>query len=461
MDIRRNFSSLSADGRKRVIAAIKWMKTNERSGVDGATAAPSSDGGVYQRYVMFHSVGGVEADLGDFGILLAPEPKDTLHSIVIDAEEHVSAAKHPVTEAGLKNFLDEVSDSISGGGQTAGGPFNVMNVVPPTPIPVLTGQINRSPFTAIKLRKIPDGASAPTEQDFTRTPTAGGPKYQLNTYQMAHRSPMFLPWHRVLLRIFERDLQFADKHLGKDGKITLPYWSFSRQNDWDEKAKSSVWHKENFGGFSDTPEGTITGDHFSPGSGWELFDAARAKLTGIAGELRRIRTSVRVASPSDTLPLPEAMLPTAKALETLLTDADYIGPSRGGGGGGNRRFAGRLEHDVHDPMHGNVGGDGQMSDMLFSPQDPIFWLFHCNVDRIWSRWQKVHDKGNDSKYPKFGMLPGRRRDDAMQPWAVSVPDPPYKFNARIKDVLNAANFGSGVNANNLLGKGYKYDTLDF
>lgn len=469
MDVRRNFSKMTPDARERVIEAIKWMKTNQRSGVDGATVASDTTGGVYQRYVIFHSLGGIDADLSDFGIILAPEPKDKLHSIVIDGEEWVSATKHPVTETGLKAFLNAIP--FSGGGRATGGPFNVTNVVPPVPLPILVGQINNSPFKDIKLRVIPDGATTPTDQPFTGTLKPGA-KYRLDTYLMAHRSPMFLPWHRVILRMFEKDLQFADKQRGKDknGKIALPYWSFSRDNDWDETAKSSVWHKDNFGGFSDTAEGTITGSHFAPGSGWELFDAARTKLTGIDGQLRRMRIANRGGSPSDTLPLPAGVFPTTKAMGTLLADADYLGPNRGGGGGGNRRFAGNLEHDVHDTLHETVGGVpappgrtriGQMSNMLFSPQDPIFWLFHCNIDRLWSRWQWAHDKRNDSKYPKFGMLPGRRRDDVMQPWAVSTPKPPYEFNVRIKDVLNAANFSSAVNADNLLGKGYRYDDLTF
>jgi tyrosinase len=277
---------------------------------------------------------------------------------------------------------------------------------------------------------------------------------------MAHRSPAFLPWHRVMLRMFEKDLQFADKqNPANKGTITLPYWDWSRDNDWDEKAKSSVWHKQNFGGFSDKPGGTITGDHFSPGSGWELFDNTGANLTGSAGEISRRRIAARAGSPSDKVPLPPDVFPTAKAVETVLSNAEYLGKDRGGGGGGNRRFAGNLEHELHDPVHVIVGDTGQMSNMLFSPQDPIFWLFHCNVDRLWSRWQLLHDKSNDSKYPKFGMLPGRRRDDPMQPWAVSANVPPYQFNVRIKDVFNAANFSSAVNAANLLGKGYRYDSL--
>jgi tyrosinase len=463
MDVRRNFSKMGRTDRQRFIEAIKWMKDNDRSGVNGATVTPSSDGGVYQRYVLFHARGQITANLSDFAIALIPAPADTLHSIVVDNEEWVSTAKHPVTEAGLRAFLNDIP--LSGGGQATGGPFNQMVADPAFPLPILGGHINNSPFADIKIRLMPSGSTAPSEFAFTGT-VKPGLQYRLNTYQMAHRSPAFLPWHRVFLRLFEKDLQFADKQRGKDGKITLPYWNWMRDTDWDESSKSSVWHKENFGGFTDTATGAITGDHFSPSSTWKLFDGTRTLLTGVDGELARRRTSERPAPPSSTLPLPAGVFPTVTAADSVVNNALYIdettiGTGHGGGGGGlggNRQFAGGLEHMLHDPVHGVVGGAGQMSNALFSPQDPIFWLFHCYIDRIWSRWQWRFARSR--QYPRFGMLPGRRLNDPMEPWAVAgLAVPPYEFNVRVKDVLNAANFGSAVNSNELLGKGYKYDSL--
>lgn len=467
MDVRQDFAKMKPAARKRVIEAIKWMKKKRREGADFATVKDDAKGGVYQRYVDFHSQGGVEADIRDFALVLPPAPKDRLHSIVIDGEVWENKTKPPVTDVGLEAFL-KAMPITPGGFVGGGGPFNETVVIPATHVGVLTAQINKSPFAAITLRIIPDGATAPIDKLFAGAVT--GAKYQLDTYRMAHRSPAFLPWHRVILRLFERDLQFADKNLKNDGKITLPYWNWSRDNDWDEKAKSSVWHKANFGGFNTDVEGTITGDHFA-GSDWPLF-AGGAALTGIASKLRRLRKAEQKTA-SDTLPLPDGAFPTAKAVETVIAQTEYIGDKRGGGGagdgsGGNHRFAGQLEHRLHDHIHPLVGGiavgprttDGQMSDGLFSPQDPIFWLFHCNVDRLWSRWQSLHDKNNDSKYPTFGMLPGRRLDDPMEPWAGAGANvPPYEFKVTIRDVLNAANLGTAVNADNLLGKGYKYDTL--
>lgn len=50
---------------------------------------------------------------------------------------------------------------------------------------------------------------------------------------------------------------------------------------------------------------------------------------------------------------------------------------------------------MHNDVHVAVGGDMQTA---ASPKDPLFWLHHCNVDRLWSKWQKDHpdDKPNNT-----------------------------------------------------------------
>lgn len=46
----------------------------------------------------------------------------------------------------------------------------------------------------------------------------------------------------------------------------------------------------------------------------------------------------------------------------------------------------RLESTPHNVVHGVIGGD--MATFM-SPLDPIFWLHHCNVDRIWASWNEA------------------------------------------------------------------------
>ena len=50
-------------------------------------------------------------------------------------------------------------------------------------------------------------------------------------------------------------------------------------------------------------------------------------------------------------------------------------------------FTGELEGSPHNNGHVISGeATGHMGNGM-SPLDPIFWLHHCNVDRIWAEWQ--------------------------------------------------------------------------
>jgi tyrosinase len=50
-------------------------------------------------------------------------------------------------------------------------------------------------------------------------------------------------------------------------------------------------------------------------------------------------------------------------------------------------FTNQLEGFPHNDAHVITGGaSGHMGDGM-SPLDPIFWLHHCNIDRIWAEWQ--------------------------------------------------------------------------
>jgi tyrosinase len=47
-------------------------------------------------------------------------------------------------------------------------------------------------------------------------------------------------------------------------------------------------------------------------------------------------------------------------------------------------FSTDLESDPHGAVHDDIGGD--MGFINRSARDPIFWLHHCNVDRLWNVW---------------------------------------------------------------------------
>lgn len=76
---------------------------------------------------------------------------------------------------------------------------------------------------------------------------------------------------------------------------------------------------------------------------------------------------------------------------------------------------------MHNRVHLWVGGKwgdpekphrGTMS-LGVAPNDPVFWLIHANVDRLWVEWQQRHGQ----RYaPESGGPPGHNIDDPMTPF---------------------------------------------
>lgn len=73
----------------------------------------------------------------------------------------------------------------------------------------------------------------------------------------------------------------------------------------------------------------------------------------------------------------------------------------------------------HNLVHQAVGGDMRTS---ASPGDPIFWLHHANIDRLWAEWQKQH---RGAKPPNAG--------EKLKP--------PSMFGGPVSDVLRINRLG--------------------
>lgn len=82
-------------------------------------------------------------------------------------------------------------------------------------------------------------------------------------------------------------------------------------------------------------------------------------------------------------------------------------------------FQRALEGPVHGGVHNAVGGDMAGAS---SPSDPLFWLHHANIDRIWSAWQKTHPAAHPSNL-----------NTTLQP-------PPI-FNVKVMDVQSTSVLG--------------------
>ena len=165
-----------------------------------------------------------------------------------------------------------------------------------------------------------------------------------------HQNWFFLPWHRMYLFFFEDIV----RKLGEDENFALPYWDWSRTH----QLPVLFW-----------------------GNGNPLDNPPRPGQTGSG---RRPGLNPNSAFSNDQL----ASFVGLTAVSQVLNEPDYS--SFGGfpvDAPGQASVAGTIESRPHNFVHRWVGGD-----MLTggSPYDPIFWLHHCNVDRLWSQWMQKH-----------------------------------------------------------------------
>lgn len=69
---------------------------------------------------------------------------------------------------------------------------------------------------------------------------------------------------------------------------------------------------------------------------------------------------------------------------------------------------------MHNAIHSLVGQGGHMSTISYSAFDPIFWLHHANVDRLFAIWQAIYpDSYTISEVDKEGTFtnaPGAAED---------------------------------------------------
>jgi tyrosinase len=174
---------------------------------------------------------------------------------------------------------------------------------------------------------------------------------------MPHGSPLFFPWHRVLLRQFELALQSA----AGDAGIAVPYW------DWELSGTNNPFTDDFLGGDGDAADGdrVVSGPFAYATGNFEIrvWDAT----SGDAGLLREFGTD------------PTAYLPTPTQVTSALPKTPYSpGPNS---------WERTCEGGLHNPVHRWIGGN--MGDAT-SPNDPVFFLHHCYIDLLWENWRKQH-----------------------------------------------------------------------
>ena len=216
------------------------------------------------------------------------------------------------------------------------------------------------------------------------------------TRNAAHRGPAFLPWHREFILRFEQALQSA---IG-DTNFGLPYWDWAADAALSNPAdpnQAVIWRDDFLGG-QGVP--VMTGP-FQQGE-WTIVPS---------GNLER-EFGVHANSLPTQADLNAALL--TNVYDTTPWNASSVGSFR-------NLLEGWLPSPgprTHNRVHEWVGGSMRPGT---SPNDPVFFLHHCNVDRIWALWQ-ICNPG--VPYAPFDTVadapPGHRLNDHMWPWEAST-----------------------------------------
>jgi tyrosinase len=86
------------------------------------------------------------------------------------------------------------------------------------------------------------------------------------------------------------------------------------------------------------------------------------------------------------------------------------------------------QRDYHGSAH--VSFSGPIDTIATAAQDPLFFLLHCNVDRLWAVWQKQQGRFDIAVSAAFDTVTppsrvGHNLGDTMWPWnGITTPPRP-------------------------------------
>lgn len=200
----------------------------------------------------------------------------------------------------------------------------------------------------------------------------------------AHGAPGFLPWHRAYLLDLERELQAIDP------SVALPYWRF-------DQPAPKLFTADFFG--VSNPNGTVQFSNTNPLQFWVT--------DGVQGVNRGPRNNWD---------------PTTQPGPTVITEAQTLALG--------------TQYPAFSTMEGNPHGtahtrwDGFIRSIGTAAKDPLFFLLHCNVDRLWAKWQRQNGRFDPAQAASYNSNPGNpighNLTDTMWPWngITGAPRPP-------------------------------------
>ena len=153
-------------------------------------------------------------------------------------------------------------------------------------------------------------------------------------FHCLHHENRFLAWHRLHLQRFENAL----RSVPGCSDVTLPYWDITTP-------PPAFLFKEPFARY--ILQGNI-------GHGYDPLTTSRYSAADIVANMKSFNITTQI-------------------VQSLKQ--------------GTWEKFNRMFWQVHD--NGHVACGTTMENQDISSFDPIFWFYHCNLDRIWLQWQKA------------------------------------------------------------------------
>jgi tyrosinase len=163
---------------------------------------------------------------------------------------------------------------------------------------------------------------------------------------------LFLPWHRLFVASFENTVRL----INSDPTFTIPYWNYI-----------------DAGGRS-LPQ--------------KFIAPADIQTNGLFRQERN-------PGANRGTPIDDGLTQSPINLNDLKFD-DYS------------RLCENLDLNLHGNIHVLIGNQHGMGSVPWAGSDPVFWLHHCNIDRLWASWNQGGGKnpGNDAFLQKTLVFPG-------------------------------------------------------
>jgi tyrosinase len=150
--------------------------------------------------------------------------------------------------------------------------------------------------------------------------------------------PYFLPWHRMYVCFFESII----RAVLKDKTFTLPYWNYTAVSGYPLPKEFRMQNDPTWGPLFRPNRRVVT-------------NAGQPIFTGM-GTATDLNPASALAQPTY---LPAGVQPG---------------------------FNQALDQGVHGNVHVFVGNGQGMGSIPWAANDPVFWMHHCNIDRVWVSW---------------------------------------------------------------------------